>query len=114
MGVKRLNNKKNYHWQIWKWEVEYEKVQKASVSRSYYITSTTNVYEFLSAFPEKRTAKEFLITDLMDFLVSLQREREYSHNSCARVGHDIAAFWNWMRRYKDADLPNMRCDSFES
>ena len=114
MGVKRAENKKNYHWEIWRWEVEYERVQKASVSRSYYITSTTNVYDFLSAFPEKRTAKEFLITDLMDFLVSLQREKGYSHNSCARIGHDIAAFWNWMRRYKDQNLPSMRCDSFEA
>lgn len=114
MGVKRENNKKNYHWEIWQWEVEYEKVQRMSVGKQHYYASTTNIYDFLCAFPEKRTAKEFLITDVMDYLTSLQREKEYSHNSCARIGHDIAAFWNWMRRYKDVNLPNMRCDSFET
>jgi hypothetical protein len=114
VGIKRTTNKKNYHWEIWQWECEYERAQKASVSYIHYVTCTNNLYDFLSAFPEKRTAGEFLITDLMDHLVSIQRERKYSHNSCARVGHDIAAFWNWMRKYKNPDLPNMRCDAFDA
>lgn len=114
MGVKRVNNKKNYHWEIWQWEIEYERVQRASCAHDHYVNSTTNVYDFICAYPEKRTAKEFLITDLMDHLMSIQREKNYSHNSCARIGHDIAAFWNWMRRYKDVNLPNMRCESFET
>lgn len=112
MGIKREGNKKNYHWEIWQREIEYERVQQASVSYMTYHTSTTNVYDFLKTFPDKRYAKDFLITDVVDYLISLQRERKYSHNSCARVGHDIAAFWNWMRRYKDETLPNMRVESF--
>ena len=114
MGVKRVGNKKNYHREIWQWEVQYEAVQRASVSRDYYLTCTTNVYDFLCAYPDKRTAKEFQLSDVVDYLIGLQRTKGYSHNSCARVGHDIAAFWNWMRRYKDSNLPNMRCDSFET
>lgn len=112
MGVKRGGLKKNYKWEIWQREVEYEKVQRASVSYTTYRTSTTHVYDFVCAFPEKRYAKDFLLTDVVDYLVGLQRSG-MSQNSCARIGHDIAAFWNWMRRFKDNTLPNMRAESFQ-
>ena len=94
----KLLPRNRHEWPIWKQEVEYEAVLRSSTSRRNYIRVSGDLYDFLTAYPKHREAKQFLVTHVEDYLESVKRER--GEGAARNVYIALRAFFGWLKREK--------------
>lgn len=93
-----------YDHPIWKYEVAYEARLRACTSNKHYVRRSHELFDFLSAYPEKVEPRDYYSTDVADWYVHLQKKRGQSVANESR--QTIRAFFNWMKDEKGVVLQN--------
>lgn len=89
---------------IWKYEVQYEARLRACTSNKHYVRRSHELFDFLSAYPEKHDPRDYYSVDVEDWYVHLQKKRGQSVANESR--QTIRAFFNWMRDEKGVVIQN--------